>query len=362
MNESITLHSQKNGADKAYKIQLSEVEGGFTVTGYNGRRGGALKAQPKTPTPVPYVVAKKIYDDLIKDKMKGGGYTPADGGSDYQAAVSVGIPTGIELHLLTQAHERDVHRFINDDSLIAQEKRDGERRPVSRKQIVIGGNKNGFQVPLTVELAAVLSRLPEGTTLDTEQIGGTLYVFDIMDFEGRSLRSLPYTSRQKILESCVAQLGEQSCVVAVETAVGTAAKQAMYERLRATRKEGIVFKRGCYCAGKNLDQIKVKFTESATLSVSAHHPTKRSVAVQAFAPTGEAVALGWCLVPVNYPMPAIAELVEIEYLYVVNSLVQPVYRGVRTDQTLAACSTTQLKYKDGIGDDDIEIEDKLLAA
>ena len=362
MNESITLYSKKDNADKEYRVQLAAVDGGFTVTGYNGRRGGTLKAQPKTPVPLPYADAKKIFGDLIKDKMKSGGYTPAAGGSDYEAAVSVGTPTGIELHLLTQAHERDVHRFINDDSMIAQEKRDGERRPVSRNQIVIGGNKNGFQVPLTVELAAVLSRLPEGTTLDTEQIGGTLYVFDIMDFEGRSLRSLPYTARQKIMESCVAQLGEQSCVIAVETAVGKEAKRAMYERLRVTRKEGIVFKRGCYCGGKNLDQIKVKFIESATLLVAAHHPTKRSVAVQVFSPEGAAMDLGFVSVPVNYPMPAVGEIVEAEYLYVVNSLVQAVYRGVRTDQTLAACTTGQLKYKDGIGDDDIEAEDVLLAA
>lgn len=361
MNESISLYSQKDGADKEYRIQLTAVEGGFSVTGYNGRRGGALKAQPKTDVPVPFAEAKKIYDDLIKNKMKSGGYTPADGGSDYQPVVSVGTPTGIELHLLTQAHERDVHRYINDDSFVAQEKFDGERRPVTRFESVVGSNKNGFQVPLTVELANVLSRLPQGTTLDAEQIGGILYVFDIMDFQARSLRSFAYQSRQTIMEACVAQLGEQSCVVAVETAVGKEAKRAMYERLRATRKEGIVFKRGCYSVGKNLDLIKVKFIESCTVQVCAHHPTKRSVAVQAFTPTGEAVPLGWCLVPVNYPMPAIAELVEIEYLYVVNSLVQPVYRGVRTDQTLAAATTAQLKYKDGIGDDDIEVDDLLAA-
>ena len=41
-------------------------------------------------------------------------------------------------------------------------------------------------------------------------------------------------------------------------------------------------------------------------------------------------------------IPSVSEIVEIGYLYVVSSLVQPVYRGVRTDQTLAACTTGQL--------------------
>ena len=52
-----------------------------------------------------------------------------------------------------------------------------------------------------------------------------------------------------------------------------------------------------------------------------------------------------------------SEIVEIGYLYVVSSLVQPVYRGVRTDQTLAACTTGQLKFKVSIGEDDVQDND-----
>ena len=45
-------------------------------------------------------------------------------------------------------------------------------------------------------------------------------------------------------------------------------------------------------------------------------------------------------------------MVEIEYLYVVSSLVQPVYKGVRTDLPRSACTTSQLKYRADLGDDD----------
>ena len=53
MNESIRLLSTKDGADKEYRVQLEAKGDGFIVTGFNGRRGGPLKAQPKIASPVP---------------------------------------------------------------------------------------------------------------------------------------------------------------------------------------------------------------------------------------------------------------------------------------------------------------------
>ena len=65
MNESIRLLSTKDGADKEYRVQLEAKDGGFIVTGFNGRRGGPLKAQPKIATPAPYDEAKKACDALV---------------------------------------------------------------------------------------------------------------------------------------------------------------------------------------------------------------------------------------------------------------------------------------------------------
>ncbi len=72
MNESIRLLSTKDGSDKEYRVQLEAKAEGFIVTGFNGRRGGPLKAQQKIASPVPYEEAKKTYDDLVKSKIKGG--------------------------------------------------------------------------------------------------------------------------------------------------------------------------------------------------------------------------------------------------------------------------------------------------
>ncbi len=144
------------------------------------------------------------------------------------------------------------------------------------------------------------------------------------------------------------------------------AASALYERLKATRQEGIVFKKlaSGYRSGYNDDQIKMPFFESCTVQVVAHHKTKRSISVQGFDKDGLPDPLGWITVPSNYPMPPVGALVDTEYLYRVKALVRTIYRGIRTDQTLASCSTVNLKYRADIGGDDIEDESDaaLLAA
>lgn len=353
MNESIRLLSTKDGSDKEYRISLEGKDGGFIVTGFNGRRGGALKAQPKIASPVPYEEAKKAYDSLVKSKLKGG-YNPADTGAAYVVPADIGTPINIPLHLLTQVPEADVDRYINDDRYLAQEKHDGERRPVARRETVIGGNKNGFQTTLPAEVVSALSALPKDTEIDAEQVGEVLYVFDVMKIDGESQRDVACLERKRRVDALVNQLGNPGNIIPVETAVGTAAKRALYARLRAQRKEGIVLKliAAGYGEGKSDDQIKIKFVESATLQVAAVHPTRRSVTVQAFDATGAAVTLGSVTIPANHDIPAVGVLVEVQYLYVVRNLVQPVYLGRRTDQTLASCTTSQLKYRADIGDDE----------
>ena len=236
MNESIRLLSTKDGADKEYRVQLDAKDDGFIVTGFNGRRGGALKAQPKIETPVPYAEAKKAYDALVKSKLKSG-YYPADNASSYVVPADIGTPTGISLHLLTQVSESDIERYITDDGWLAQEKYDGERRPVARRESVIGSNKNGFQTTLPSHLADVLSLLPPETELDAEQVGDMLYVFDTMKINGECQRDIACIERKRKVDVLVHQLGNPANIISVYTAVGTDAKRALYQRLRREKKE-----------------------------------------------------------------------------------------------------------------------------
>ncbi|GHU05975.1 hypothetical protein FACS1894158_10760 [Betaproteobacteria bacterium] len=350
-NESITLYYRADNSDKVYKLDLEPAEDGFIVTAWYGRRGAALKEQRKTNAPVPYAAAKKVFDAVVTEKTRKG-YLPGEGGSAYVSA-QAGERTGIALHLLTPTPEAEVERYLSDDLYFAQEKIDGERRPVARRGEVIGGNRNGFAVPLPRALAEVLRELPDDTEIDGEQVGDTLHVFDLLRLAGEDIRALPAHERFLKLELLVAALHSPGQIVLVKTAHTTAAKRELYTRLRKLRKEGIVFKRkdAPYATGRNSNQIKIKFIESATLQVAAVHPTKRSVSVRAFTPEGVAMPLGNVTIPANHAIPAAGEICEVEYLYVVTNLVQPIYKGLRADQTLEACTTSQLKFRAGIGEE-----------
>jgi len=67
--EKVCLYYREGASDKVYEIHLTEEEDGFRVTGYNGRRGTKLVAQPKTPRPVPYRTARYIFDNLEATKL-----------------------------------------------------------------------------------------------------------------------------------------------------------------------------------------------------------------------------------------------------------------------------------------------------
>jgi hypothetical protein len=67
--EKVCLYYRDGTSDKVYEIHLTEEVDGYRVTGYNGRRGTKLVAQPKTPRPVPYRTARYIFDNLEASKL-----------------------------------------------------------------------------------------------------------------------------------------------------------------------------------------------------------------------------------------------------------------------------------------------------
>lgn len=58
---------------------VNSVEGGYTVTFANGRRGSTLREGTKTPAPVTIEKAEKIYRDLVARKRAKGYTQGADG-------------------------------------------------------------------------------------------------------------------------------------------------------------------------------------------------------------------------------------------------------------------------------------------
>ena len=67
--EKVCLFYREGTSDKVYEIHLTQEDDGYRVTGYNGRRGTKLVAQPKTPRPVSYRTARYIFDNLEASKL-----------------------------------------------------------------------------------------------------------------------------------------------------------------------------------------------------------------------------------------------------------------------------------------------------
>ena len=78
--ERMTLYYREGSSDKVYQASIEPRGELFIVNFAFGRRGSALQTGTKTPEPVDYDSAKKIYDKLVQEK-KAKGYTEGPDGT-----------------------------------------------------------------------------------------------------------------------------------------------------------------------------------------------------------------------------------------------------------------------------------------
>ena len=349
--KSASLYFKSGSSDKQYRLQLEETTGGYLVNFQFGKTGSTLRTGTKTPTPVSLAEAEKIYAKKLKEQLADG-YLPnaTDGGNAYSEVNTATIKDVLFVpQLLNTIEENEVQRYINDDAYIAQEKKDGERRPViaELKGKIVGINKKGTEVALP---RMVIQSINDDCTLDGEIIDETLYVFDLLSLNGLNLKVIDYQSR-------LANLNDMTfgnSIVVVETAYTTKEKQAMFDRLKKDNKEGIVFKKrkAVYTGGRPSsggDQLKFKFQKTATFIVVNHTSGKRSVGLELCLENDNTkrVFMGKVTIPPNASVPSIGELVEVQYLYAYKggAIFQPVYLGKRTDSDLTDATMKQIVYK-----------------
>jgi len=367
IKEQISLYCQIGSSDKEYQIQLVETEdGNFVVNYQNGRRGAALTPGTKTKTPVSYEAAKKIYDKLVAEKIKGKdgkGYTPA--GSDasgYTRPENAGIKTDFSPQLLNVLTHEEAMNLIEDDAWGMQEKFDGDRRGGhAAAGDTMGMNRNGLVVPLPQPVAnELLSFADNGPVrIDSEIIGEHLYQFDLLQYEGRDIGStMSWLKRMNLAARVFANC---KYIHPIPVATTTAEKRALYDKVKAEKGEGVVFKRlnGLSQPGRpntGGDWMKFPFRARSSFIVLKQNQ-KRSVqlglidnnnhAGLTVAAGAAVIFVGNVTIPLNFEVPAVGEIVDVDYLYAYlhGSVYQPVYFGIRTDIYTEACVTSQLKYK-----------------
>lgn len=352
--KTITLYCQDSGSDKVYMLQLDHVEGGYMVYYGNGKRGATLKPKAITPSPVTLEEATKIYASKEAAKRKGKRgksiYKESpDGGNTLEINDDAGKNSGIEVQLLNKITKEEALRLCTDPAWVAQEKHDGERRPVIVKDGTASGtNRYGeFTGGMRTDVANGINTSID-MVVDTEDLGTYLAAFDLLEYNGQDLRSLPFIDRYTKLT----EIADANPSLRISTlAVTTEEKQALFARVTADNGEGLVFKRAnaSFTAGRpnsGGDQLKFKLYDEASVIVMKIN-TKRSFQMGVLDENGDPVLVGNCTIPANQPIPAVGDVIEVSYLYAYQggSLFQPTYNKARSDQRQNECKQSQLKYK-----------------
>jgi bifunctional non-homologous end joining protein LigD len=181
-----------------------------------------------------------------------------------------------------------------------------------------------------------------------ERLLERLFTFLIfLGLYGKDLRGLGYEDRFNRLSNLIDEFGP--AVKVVPLAVGYTQKKALYERLKAGKKEGIVFKRlsAAHRPGKGEDFFKYKFRADVSCRIKEGRKGKRSVGLELLDENGKWVDMGNCTIPPNKEIPKVGMCCDISYLYCYKGghIYQPVYKGPRDDVDESECVMTQLKYK-----------------
>jgi bifunctional non-homologous end joining protein LigD len=133
--ERVELYFRQGSSDKAYQLQLANVDDKWSVEAQWGRGGSSLQSDTKVGA-VAYAEAKRIYDRLLREKI-GKGYHVSQATSNGNAAISVGLlvakeHSGHVPELLTPIEEPDALRLAQDPARWFQQKFDGRRFAVQK--------------------------------------------------------------------------------------------------------------------------------------------------------------------------------------------------------------------------------------
>jgi len=341
--KSASLYFKEGSSDKVYHATVEPNGSKFVVNFSYGRRGGTMNTGTKTNAPVSLEEAIKAWEKLVNSKLAKGYRHMTDTQGAIPQASLPDTPTEALCVLLNPVDEDEAQRLMDDPKWAAQPKFDGVRFMLGSKNGKIYAlNRKGKPVSVPNQIANHLQNLGDNYLLDGELVGETLYVFDLVENEGKCLRNTPVEHRNALLLEKKA--GET--IQFVPLTIGKD-KQKLLDALHLDRGEGIVFKKlgAKYYAGRPAsggDYLKFKFYSTATCVVGKVNQ-KRSVGLEMSCGTG----IGNVTIPANYEIPEQGDLVEVRYLYAYKggSLYQPIYLGKRSDIDHEECTLDQLKYK-----------------
>ena len=279
--QSASLHFREGNSDKAYYAAIEPKGEGYLVTFAYGRRGNTLNTGTKTTHPISLAEATKVFDKLVASKLaKGYHYSAASAGETkpYQQTGDEGRDSGIRCQLLNAVDESELSRLLTNSTNCLQEKHDG-RRLMVRKQgdEITGINRRGLVVAIPDAIREAVEHIPFDVIIDGEAVGDTLHAFDLLEVKGNDFRQRRYIDRFAALIMLIPP--NLPALRWVSTSVDPNDKIEISEELRATNREGVVFKEvdAPYSPGRPNSggpQLKFKFVESASFVVIPRNGTE----------------------------------------------------------------------------------------
>jgi bifunctional non-homologous end joining protein LigD len=366
---SIKLFFQEGTSDKVYHAHLYDEGGGtFTVEVEWGRRGASLNKGKKAVS-VPREKAEKAFASLVREKrnkgyeemtaeVKPAAEAPPEGQGSGSRATGVRKRIGIAAQLLNAIEEAQALALLADEHHVAQQKLDGNRVIVHVGEKVFGTNRAGQVTTLHHDIIEGASYLPRGTVLDGEVVtttdGPTYFLFDVLSIGSSDVRQEGYLARWSRLMDDL-EPGLSGPIRVLECAHTAKEKHSLFERLRASKAEGIVFKHkhAPYTSGRPASggtQLKHKFVKAADVVLVENAGNAYRMVVRdgkkwrdvgkVFAGTTNASRK-----EIDSRIAAGERLVaEVKYLYATDDdqLFQPVFVRLRDDKEEEACILGQL--------------------
>lgn len=243
----------------------------------------------------------------------------------------------------------DVDRFIADDGWAMEQKLDGVRCIAKSP----GNFYSHSGAPLRsgvrhhYHLARAMSTAPLSVVLDGELMeNGDLWVFDLCELGGNDTTHLPFQHRRHLLEYLFDGWTPER-IFLVDSFTDPAAKRALWERVVDSGAEGVVVKRltGRYQSkGRTADVLKVKVTKTIDVIVTGYGDDTNSARLSLLR-DGDLIEVGKCSLN-GKVRPAVGDVLEVEYLYVVDPDAPRLYQGrmlrIRSDKSPLECGWDQL--------------------
>lgn len=360
--ETIALFFRKGTSDKVYNVKLIaekdpmndpyEERNIWYVCFQYGRRGSSLVGGRKNESGLDYWRAKRMYDTLVRSKLRKGYKPKTDGSFVSYSSVFRAVQDSVQAkmtdfvpQLLTQIDLAGAKKLWKQHTgnLLMQTKHDGERRNVIIQEKLQAANKKGLETEIQQTVADACKNLIKGwddiLEIDSEDMGSHLAIFDVLQISGNDMRKKNFIERNSMLQTLHMAISQAN--LDAQLKVDVAYQPDTYEEFidfinyaQATLEEGVVISIGSenYEEGLSQQKFKLKFYADAYVEVTGIN-TKRSVAIGVHSGRHGLMAIGNCAIPANREIPSMGDVIEVRYLYAYEggSLYQPFYKGVCPD-------------------------------